>query len=108
MEQWYGIYVASQICSHGGRKRNMWWAVRKEPSSGTAMKVFAAYVQHRWLSALDGLLKGAQPNALKGQQVAVTGEPEELSPLVGVQAMACNMRRTTIESLIKALGGKAC
>lgn len=62
-------------------------------SSSSSMTTFAAYVQHRWLLAIHDLLKQARPDSLKGHQLAVTGEPEELS-------------RSIIEDLIPLLGGK--
>jgi len=70
------------------------WACKTAlTESSSSMTTFAAYVQHRWLLAIHDLLKQARPDSLKGQQLAVTGEPEELS-------------RSIIEDLIPLLGGK--
>ncbi|CAJ1364184.1 unnamed protein product [Effrenium voratum] len=70
------------------------WAcdVALKGNSSDAMKIFAAYVQHRWLLALNNLLKHAQPNSLTGHSLATTGENDELM-------------RSVIESYIRILGG---
>eukprot|EP00913_Durusdinium_trenchii_P025331 g23781.t1 len=62
-------------------------------SSGDSLKIFAAYVQHRWLLSLQNLVSQAKANSLLGQQLVVTGEPTELT-------------RSTLEGLIRILGGK--
>jgi len=67
--------------------------VMRGESSSDHMKVFSAYIQHRWLQSLSHIMQKAAPGCLKEHRLAVTGEPDE-------------MMRPLLEGLIRVLGGE--
>eukprot|EP00933_Yihiella_yeosuensis_P017577 TRINITY_DN14657_c0_g1_i1.p1 TRINITY_DN14657_c0_g1~~TRINITY_DN14657_c0_g1_i1.p1 ORF type:complete len:238 (+),score=34.60 TRINITY_DN14657_c0_g1_i1:77-790(+) len=58
-----------------------------------SMKVFAAYIQYRWMAAITHIMKNATPGCLSGQLLVVSGEPE-------------TMPRSALEGLIRLLHGE--
>eukprot|EP00439_Symbiodinium_sp_Y106_P055861 s2154_g7.t2 len=59
-----------------------------------SLKIFAAFVQHRWLLAIRDLFRESRPNSLRSHRFAVTGQPDDMS-------------RELLESFIRVLGGEA-
>ncbi|CAE7026736.1 unnamed protein product [Symbiodinium natans] len=62
-------------------------------NTNDSLKVFAAFVQHRWLLAVRDLCRQARPNSLRSQRLAVTGQPDEIT-------------RELLEGFIRILGGE--
>ncbi|OLP93137.1 hypothetical protein AK812_SmicGene25006 [Symbiodinium microadriaticum] len=64
-----------------------------------SLKIFAAFVQHRWLLAIRDLFRESRPNSLRSHRFvlldvkAVTGQPDDMS-------------RELLESFIRVLGGE--